>query len=250
MKTNNHISNIFLSAGKCNAQGELPVQSLLQYLIDAATAHANSINIGYSRLIAMNCAWVLSKVSIEIESYPTINQQFRIVTWIVSTNRFYSERAFSIEAADGTVLGHAMTTWMAINLTERKAANLEKLFPEGLPYTGIRPTMTQSGKMAHISEPDEVSNYIFKYCDIDCNRHVNSTRYMELILNRFSVDYFDTHMISHIDITYHAEAYFGQEVEIWQKTDKNVNSTDFEIKRDGTHLTRIRLKMKERVFSA
>ncbi len=246
---NHHVSNIFLSAGKCNAQGELPVQSLLQYLIDAATAHANSINIGYSRLIAMNCAWVLNKINIEIDSYPTINQEFRIITWIVATNRFYSERAFKIEAADGTVLGHAMTTWMAIDLTERKAANLEKIFPEGLPDTGIRPQMRAAAKLAHIIDPDDVSHYIFKYCDIDCNRHVNSTRYMELILNRFSVDYFDAHMISSIDITYHAEAYFGQEVEVWQKTDKNDNSMDFEIKRDETHLTRIKLKMKERKLS-
>lgn len=244
--------DVFLSAGKCNAEGELPVQSLFQYLIDAATAHANSLNFGYSRLIAQNCAWILSKVAIEMKAYPRINENFRITTWIVSTNRIYSDRAFLIEDNAGNVIGYAITTWAAIDINARHAANIEKLFPEGLPDTGEFPPIKFSRRIASIDNPDSKHSYIFRYCDIDCNRHVNSTRYVELILNLFSIDYFDSKIISNIEISYHSEAYYGEQIEIRSAHCDNDNDTTcFEIRRGETSLTRIKITVRDRpsVFS-
>lgn len=239
--------NIFLSAGKCNAEGELPVQSLFQYLIDAATAHANSLNFGYSRLIAQNCTWVLSRIAIEMKSYPKINENFIITTWIVSTNRVYSDRAFMVKDASGNVIGYAMTTWAAIDINARRAANIEKLFPEGLPDTGEFPPIKFSKRIASIDNPDSIHNYVFRYCDIDCNRHVNSTRYVELILNLFSVDYFDSRIISNIEISYHSEAYYGEQVEIRSTQHENDSDTIcFEIRRGETPLTRVKITVKDR----
>ena len=59
-----------LTAAGCNAQMELPLQSLVREIIDAATEHANSLGFGYARLIEDGNAWVLSRLSIEMSRFP------------------------------------------------------------------------------------------------------------------------------------------------------------------------------------
>lgn len=204
----------FLSAAQCNAEGELPLPTLLQYLIDIATSHANSLNFGYSRLKESDSAWVLNRVAVEMESFPAINQKFTLSTWVVSTNRLYSDRAFRFDDAEGNIIGYAISRWAAINVTTRRPMNLLELFPEGLPDTGISVPITSFSKIRHPEEEGTSSPLIFKYADIDCNRHVNSTRYVEHLLNCFSVHFFDTHSISRFEIVFHDEAFFGDHVDV------------------------------------
>lgn len=239
-----YTKNFFLTAGRCNAEGVLPLQSLVQCLIDIATEHANSINIGYDRLIRHNCTWVLSRIAIEMESYPGINNGFSITTWIVKSNRLYSDRAFRITDSNGNVTGYALTTWVAIDISERKGANLDKIFEEGLPDTGVTPPVLPLKRHSAISNPDCVIPYTFRYTDIDCNRHVNSTRYVELVLNSFDLDFFDAHTFSRIEIAYHAEAYFGQQVNVIKESEGTDIRAD--ITRDGDILTQFRFCIRDK----
>lgn len=239
-----HTRNFFLTAGRCNAEGVLPLQALVQCLIDIATEHANRLDIGYDRLIMHNCTWVLSRIAIEMESYPGINSGFSITTWIVKSNRLYSDRAFRISDNNGNVIGYALTTWVAIDITERKGVNLDKIFVEGLPDTGEIPPVEPFRRQSVISEPDSVIPYTFRYTDIDCNRHVNSTRYIELLLNSFDICFFDSHVFSRIEIAYHAEAYFGQQVDVMKKHSNNEIRAD--IIRNTDILTQFRLCIRDK----
>ena len=48
----------------------MPVWLLTERIIDVATEHANSWEVGYARLIIDNQAWVLSRVAIEMKRWP------------------------------------------------------------------------------------------------------------------------------------------------------------------------------------
>ena len=63
----------FLTAGECDAEGRMPLTLLTSRIIESATCHANSLGIGYADLIKLDLAWVLSRVSIEIDDLPGIN---------------------------------------------------------------------------------------------------------------------------------------------------------------------------------
>ena len=239
-------SSIFLSAGRCNAQGELPLTSLSQHLIDVATAHANHLDIGYDHLRLSNASWVLNHLLIEMIRYPKINQTYKITTWVVTTTRLYSDRAYAMFDIDGNILGYALSRWVAIDIDARKPVNLIQIFASKDPNTGVLPPIQGFKRLTPVDDVEIKFDYTFKYCDIDCNRHVNTTRYIEHILNLYSVDFFDTEMPVKFDIVFHHEAYFGDRVKILRTHGDTENEDKIEIRRGDIALTVATLTVKPR----
>lgn len=62
---------------------------------------------------------------------------------------------------------------------------------------------------AYVSAP-----YRFTYCDIDFNRHVNSSRYIELLLNQWSLAFHDRNRLTRFEIAYIHEAYYDEQVDV------------------------------------
>ncbi len=236
-------TDYFLSAADCNAQQEISLPLLVQGLLDIATAHANALNVGYQRLLKDNNAWVLSRLSIELSHFPSVNKSYSLTTWVEDLNRHYSERIVEIRDENEAVIGYGRLTWVAINITTRRPADLTPLLDDIVPSRNRCP-IERAPRMGAIGTPDRVSTYQFRYSDIDFNRHVNSTKYIQLILDRWGLDHFDHNQVCRFDISYHAEAHFGDVVEVRSKGDDEIQ--DIEIARDGAVCTRARIKFTSR----
>ncbi len=223
--TDNYYSHrYFLTAGECNAEGLMPVTLLTGRLIEVATEHANALGIGYSTLIAHNLAWVLSRVSIEIKSLPGINEEYIVGTWIESTNRLFSERCFRLTSPDGRIFADARTTWAAIDISTRRAANPGMLgnvmFPADPPHCPVEPAK----RMPALPDDTETTEYTFGYTDLDFNRHVNTVRYIDVILGHWPLEWHDNHSIGRFDIAFHRECHYGERVSLKVHTDDSMVS--------------------------
>lgn len=233
----------FLAAGQCNAEGMLPLQWLVQRLIDVATLHANSIDIGYSHLRKYGASWVLHYVVIEMESYPHVNEKFTIETWIVKTGPLTSDRGYRIINHSGDVVGYALTTWVAINIGKRTAMRLDRIFADGLPDTGVYPPVERFRKIQNIAGGEHLMKYKFCYTDLDCNRHVTTRRYVELMLNSLSLDCLDEHIISRLELSFHSEALFGEEADVINRP-VSALSREVELKCGDRLLCAFRINLK------
>lgn len=234
----------FLTAAGCNAQQVMPLPSLTQKLIDVATAHANALGVGYARLIEFNAAWVLSRVSIEMSRYPGINEEYSITTWVEGVNRRFSARNFMISGASGEVLGYARSIWVAIDIDSRRPADLLAIIGNIVPSQRVC-DIAPFPRLGQIVEPEKISEHVFRFCDIDFNRHVNTTRYVEAILNQWSMDFYDRNRISRFDIAFLAEAHFDDAVAIEIKTDGEADTADVAIVHDGIQSTRSRIRFEK-----
>lgn len=241
-KTHKHTYH--LTAGECDATGHLPLTSLCERLIEVATEHANILGIGYSRLIALGLGWVLSRVSVEITSYPCINDTYSITTWIESINRRFSERNMLIRDSKGKTIGYARTVWVAIDIRKRTMGDLTLIAAESLPCPALPCPIT---KMPRLNSPGPGAlefDYTFRYCDLDFNRHVNTVRYIDLILNRWPLEQFDRCLVRRLDIGFSHECYFHDVVTVRASQSGNVN--DCELLRDGTKMVSARLTWQDR----
>ena len=199
----------FLVASHCNAQKELSISVLAEQMIDVAVEHANSIDIGYSRLQTINALWVLSRVTIELERLPRIEERYTLITWVESFHRMFSSRNFVILGGDGSEIGHARTLWVAIDKDTRRPTDLTSLV-EGRDLESERECpVVQRGKLREFRQGDDMDHYTFQTTDIDFNRHVNTVRYIELVINRWSLDFYDRHRIRLFDINFRNEAHYG-----------------------------------------
>lgn len=210
----------FLSAGEANAEQEMALPILVAKLIDIATAHANSLNIGNPVMKDLHAGWVLARLTVEMNSYPKVNDDYTIATWVESFNRHFSERAFSITSPSGKVYGYARSVWMVMETVNRTNLGLSHLhLPEEL-ISGVHPPIEKQMKHTQIVESDNseagqngvlIANhkphhYRFKYCDLDSYRHVNTVRYVSMLLNRFSLEHHDNYMISRLELSFLHEA--------------------------------------------
>jgi len=151
----------------------------------------------------------------EIVRYPKINETYTMSTWIEGYNRFMCDRCYEMTDADGNTLANIRSVWVAIDMKTRAMADLSKLEHERFPIAD-RPCPVAKCRTPSIAKGAAVENaeYTFKYCDIDFNRHVNSIRYIVLVLNQRPLDFYDRNSISKLEVSFDHECYFGETVKL------------------------------------
>lgn len=218
----------FLSAGDTNAEREMSLTLLSSKLIDIATAHANSIGIGNPFMPNDHTGWVLSRLTVEMADYPLVDSRFRIDTWVERWNRHYSERDFCICDEAGNPYGYARSIWMVLDTVTHANAGLESLpFQEEYLLPRECP-IARPGKHRLMMLPSELNGdesrvvvadpvpatYTFAYSDLDAYRHVNTVRYVTLLMNQFSLEEHDDYRVERMELSFLCEGAYGMTVEI------------------------------------
>lgn len=225
-----------LTAGECNAQNRLPLTLLTERLIEVATYHADELGIGFSLLSTHGLAWVLSRLTLEMTSYPTIDTDYAVATWIETLNPRFSERNFQIIDCRGEAIGYAHTTWMAIKVNEgRHGADLATLLHDGFPTDPTRKCPIEPmRRIPAVTEGCETFNITYRYCDLDFNRHVNTVRHIEKLLNTHDLDWYDHHEPGRFEINFRREGFFGHGAEIRRCPDPaDAASEIYDVMMDG-----------------
>lgn len=215
----------FISAGEVNAEGELSLPLLTSRIIDIATLHANSLGIGNATMADRDMGWVLARLTIEMRKYPRVNDSCQISTWIENWNRHYSERSFRFENSEGEILGYARTIWMVLDIRNRTNAGLQHLtLPEGMTGALENPCDRQERhrlivppgipidpnlRVKPLVADREPAMKVFGYSDIDFYRHVNTVRYVEMLLDTKDLDFYDRNMVSRLEMSFMHEVKAG-----------------------------------------
>lgn len=199
----------YLAAGECNPQGELPLTLLMTRIIEVATLHANSWGVGYERLIRDNQVWVLSRVAIEMTEYPKVNTNYKLTTWIEDYNRHFSQRNMRIDDENGKPLGYVRTIWMVIDMNTRASVDIEKLGYIRENVSDIPCPIEPQSRLRPIEQGHAV-DYTFGYMDCDFNRHVNTVRYLSLLMNMFDMDCYDHYFIRRMELSFIRETHYGE----------------------------------------
>ena len=61
--------------------------------------------------------------------------------------------------------------------------------------------------------------YTFRYTDLDFNRHVNTVRYLELLIDQWPLAWYDSHSLVRLDMAFLHEALYPQSVTVTTATD-------------------------------
>lgn len=199
-----------MTAAGASAQGTLPLSTLVADVIQVATDHANALGVGYSRLIEDGNSWVLSRLTIEVDRMPRIHEDYSLTTWIEGFNRHFSERNFELRAS-GVTIGYMRTVWVAINVATRRPADLSGISHLQSTVSDRRcPIEPQRRIPSPPADMADVYEVIFRSSDIDFNRHVTTTRYMELAVDSLPLELYDRASTRRFEIAFRHEARWGE----------------------------------------
>lgn len=179
-------------------------------ILNTAGVDAHGKGFGVDALNAENHSWVLSRMAIELDCRPLQYTDYTIATWISDYGRVLSTRNFTLTDAAGREFGRAVTQWAMIDLRSRSAVDLSWVGREHAGAIVDAPSPAERPRKIRSVEPTSAASHRVVYSDIDFNRHVNTMRYIEMMVDMLPLELPTSEAPFRLDIHFLKECRFGQ----------------------------------------
>jgi acyl-ACP thioesterase len=159
----------------------LPV--FVQYLQEAAIAHANQYDTGTKAMTAHGESWVLNRMGLEIARYPKFEESLRIETWSRGIKGFKGYREFRVFDAQNALVLSGSSLWVYINIGTKAIVRVPTEVAAGFPVCSEGPFVPEIDRMEFTAPAaDAVGAAVaLRYSDVDVQGHVNNTVYFDLV---------------------------------------------------------------------
>lgn len=205
--------------GEANRYGTLKLRALADYLQEAAADHADNLGVGLGHLAGENMFWVLSRMGVEFERLPRLNEEIKLETWPRhGVSPLFAMREFVLRGADDEVVIRATSAWLlldAVTLRPRRVSSLPVILPQNLE------------RMFLFEKLDEVADTPcmpffrerVRESKIDVNRHLNNAEYFSWLEDCAAEAGRRIAFLKRVSINFVSEVKCGEEVEVSMRND-------------------------------
>ena len=219
------------------------IPSLGGSILNTAGIDAHGKGFGVDALNADNHSWVLSRMAVEFDCQPTQYTDYTVATWISDYGRVLSTRNFTLTDAAGREFGRAVTQWAMIDLKSRSALDLSWVGDAHADAIVDAPSPTDKPRKIREVNPAQTVEHKVVYSDIDFNRHVNTMRYIEMMIDMLPVELLMQETPVRFDIHFLRECRYGQTLSVGYE--QRGRTALFEIRSDeGTPAVRASIEWK------
>lgn len=204
----------------CDFSHRLFMGHLGNHLLNAADFHSTDRDFGMTYLNPIHKTWVLSRLAVEMDEMPMQYTKFNVETWVESAMKYFTNRNFCVVGEDGKVYGYGRSVWAMIDTETRQPQDILEIHDGEIVNWIETEKECPIEKSSRVKMSDkavlvrEIDTY---YNDVDVNGHVNSIKYIEHILDLFSIDFYRENKIKRFEIAYVAESYGGDRLSFWQE---------------------------------
>lgn len=224
-----------------DVNGAAPIHVLCKYMQESAWHHAENLQVGYARLLKNGLTWVLAQQLIHVDRFPNWGEQIEVHTWPSNRNRLAYYRDFRILDATRQLIAVAQTKWYAINLKTRRPESVDSFFNYELDT--VEQAMTQDfAKLPGTKAGNITRTFQVLYGDLDVNEHVNNVRYIEWVLDTFTLNFRRMHKLRELEIVYLAEALYDDELSVATETNSATYEHSLIRNADRRELCRVRTR--------
>ena len=163
-------------------------------ILNIAGIDAHTKGFGVDALNKDNFSWVLSRIAFEFDYRPEEYVKYEIATWISDYGRMLSTRNFE--------------------LTDQTAVDLRAVAESHNDAIVECPSPAEKPRKVPAPDAEPVLTHKVAYSDIDFNRHVNTMRYIEMMLDVLPIERFAEERPLRLDINFLKEARYGQTLSV------------------------------------
>lgn len=213
----------------CDFSKRLFMGHLGNHMLNAADFHSNDRGYGMNYLNPIHKTWVLSRLAIEMNEMPKSYDKFFVETWVESAMKFFTSRNFSVVGEDGHQYGYGKSIWAMIDTDTRQPTDILAIH-DGLILKYVetekecpiaRSSRVKMGENAKLVR--SINTY---YNDVDVNGHINSFKYIEHVLDLFSLEWYKQYRLKRLDIAYVAESHQGDVLNFYQEDISSENDSN------------------------
>lgn len=170
-----------------DARGLLSLPSFFSLFQEAALLQAEELGFGAGYCAEEGLMWVLSRVILDIDSFPGHRNRVLLRTWPKPPKGPFANRDFRLEDPEGRLYARATSAWLLLNQESLRPVRPQPLFKD-YPLAELGDAIAEQPPKISTDSQDcrrrrEVTAL---YSDLDQNMHVNNTRYIRWFLDSFS----------------------------------------------------------------
>lgn len=211
-------------------------------ILNIAGIDAHTKGFGVDALNKDNFSWVLSRIAFEFDYRPGEYVKYEIATWISDYGRMLSTRNFELTDQTGVCFGRVVSQWCMLDLSKRTAVDLRAVAESHNDAIVECPSPAEKPRKVPAPDAEPVLTHKVAYSDIDFNRHVNTMRYIEMMLDMLPVGMLTREAPVRLDIHFLKECRFGQTLTVG--CEQREHSALFEISAEGAAAVRASIEWK------
>lgn len=197
--------------------GRLKLSALFGYFQEIANLHSTNLGIGFDTIMQKyGVTWALIRIRAEITRYPVMNEEIFLETWPQQPKSLEFIRDFLVRDSDGNVIVRAVSIWAIIDIHTRKLKKSRLLDVNYPPLKEERALDCRLGKLRPFGQLEMVYKRTIAYSDVDVNEHLNNTKYVDFIMDCFSLESHKANTVRAIEFNYVHEALPGDTITLYK----------------------------------
>ncbi|MBD3223700.1 MAG: acyl-[acyl-carrier-protein] thioesterase [Caldithrix sp.] len=201
-----------IRAYEVTPDGKVSIQNVCNFLQETAGNHAHHLGLSVEQLYKQKMTWVLSRLHVQMTAYPFWRQKMRIQTWPSQKDGLFAIRDFRIFDQHDRKIGVATSSWMMINLVNRRPLRIPDELEKITNQNEGRALKDEFDKLPELKDYDYEKPFQVRLSDIDMNRHVNNVKYIEWGLESIPQSIWRNHRLSDLQISFKAESNYGERI--------------------------------------
>lgn len=225
-----------------DAKLKCSITSIVNLLADIGTEQSEKLGVGIDYCMEHNKTWVFYQYDIKIKKYPKCYDRLTVETNPSGFKKFYASRDYNVYNKDtNELMATGEAVFFYIDLDKRRAVRIPD---EQYTVYGIDDSNNKDFQVDRLEKLKEVKyskEFSVRYSDIDSNRHVNNTKYIEWAMEAMPIDLIIQYNLNRIRVTFEKECTYGEEiitsVEIKENESGEMMSLHNISKKDGQNLS-------------
>lgn len=191
--------------------GNAKPSSLMNYMQDASSLHAQAWGVSVFDLFVEGKTWVISRYHLKIFNRPAIGKDITVRTWPSFVQRAFALREFEAKGPDGQLIAAATISVAMIDLQTKRAVPIGSALPPEY-LTAKRAISEEFGPLPVAASPVREVTLPVMVRDLDVNGHVNHVVYAQWALESIPIEIWNTHHLTDIELNYKNEVRHGASV--------------------------------------
>lgn len=162
--------------------------------------------------------------------------------------RYFTSRNFSVVGDDGHTYGYGRSIWAMIDTESRQPTDIYAIDNGAIDnwiVTDKECPIEKGGRVKMTDSAEFVRTIETYYNDVDINGHINSVKYIEHVLDLWSIDWYRSHSIRRFEIAYVAEAHQGDRLSFYREQTGDGEFCVRIVRSDGTECSRSKIVFTE-----
>ena len=212
------VENYRVSAQDVDLSRVATASAMMRFMQDAANCHMEGAGPSYDELFDGGRAFVIARFAADLLAPIRSHDEITVETWAAPSRAASFNRCYRA-LRGGEVVARASSVWALVDIASGALLRVDEC---GIDY-GVDDALEVDAPIRFRIPADaslrEVGRHTVRYSDVDVNRHMNNTKYADLLCSYLpdggDLPALDGRRVRSLSIAYSAEAPLGGEIAIF-----------------------------------